>query len=162
MENTALAPEQLNVANKVPQPTTLLAGLILLCTAAHFTVLARPVFTLNQTFIGGMLILLSVALISYCMRFFPWSKDPLLPFSPAEGLVTTGVYRISRNPMYLGMIGILGGVTIIFGGSYLFLLALVAFIATLQFTAVMPEEVYLEAVYGEAYASYKARVHQWL
>jgi len=70
-------------------------------------------------------------------------------------------HRFSRNPMYLGMAGLIAGLGVL-TGSFLFGLALVVFLAIVHYGVVLPEERYLEALHGAAYVEYKGRVRRWL
>ena len=79
----------------------------------------------------------------------------------ASSLVTTGLYRMSRNPMYLGLALILTGWTIILGNPVnIALLGL--FIVFMNRLQIKPEERILELKFGQEYRDYKARVRRWL
>jgi protein-S-isoprenylcysteine O-methyltransferase Ste14 len=83
------------------------------------------------------------------------------PWRPATALVTSGPYRFTRNPMYLGMLLLyLGGSC--WGNSLwpLFFLPLVLWV--MQAGVIAREESYLEERFGEAYRQYRARVRRWL
>jgi protein-S-isoprenylcysteine O-methyltransferase Ste14 len=114
----------------------------------------------TRSLIGGFVIVLSVILIGVSVWFFKKAGTPVRPVSPPTTIVRSGPYRFSRNPMYVSMPGILVGLSICLG-SLLFLVALVAALAIVQFGTVMPEERYLEALHGEAYRRYKMSVRRW-
>lgn len=83
------------------------------------------------------------------------------PWKPSSKLVTTGPYRFTRNPMYLGMACLYVGASLAFG--YLWsaaLLPVVLFIVDRQVIA--REERYLERRFGKAYRDYKRDVRRWL
>lgn len=88
------------------------------------------------------------------------STDPLRPES-AAALVTSGIYRVTRNPMYLGM-------TIVLLGWGLFLMNLVSlglvsfFVFYINFFQIPPEERLLAARFGDAYRTYTKKVRRWL
>lgn len=86
--------------------------------------------------------------------------SPLRPDRSAA-VVQTGVYRITRNPMYLGMVLILLGLALYLASPWAFLgpLAFAAYITRFQ---IVPEERALTERFGEAYAAYCARVRRWL
>lgn len=86
--------------------------------------------------------------------------NPTRP-SATSSIVSNGVYRFTRNPMYLGMLLCLGGWAI-FLGNPLSLLGLPLFVAYLNRLQIGPEERALEAKFGEPYAQYCARVRRWL
>jgi protein-S-isoprenylcysteine O-methyltransferase Ste14 len=85
------------------------------------------------------------------------------PFRPqqASSLVTTEVYRFTRNPMYLGLlVGLLGWAAFLCSASAL--LGPVAFVAYSARFQIVPEERLQLAKFGAAYAEYATRVRRWL
>ncbi len=85
------------------------------------------------------------------------------PLSPAKtsALVTGGVYRITRNPMYLGMLLVLIGWGVWLGNAAAWL-ALPLSVGLLNTLQIKPEERLLRQRFGDAYARYAARVRRWL
>jgi protein-S-isoprenylcysteine O-methyltransferase Ste14 len=75
-------------------------------------------------------------------------------------LVETGIFRYSRNPMYLAMALVLLGLAI-GSNSLWFLLAVPVFLVAVHILAIAPEEEFLEHRFGDAYAAYKRRVARW-
>jgi protein-S-isoprenylcysteine O-methyltransferase Ste14 len=86
--------------------------------------------------------------------------DPLHP-EEATALVTTGAYRISRNPMYVGF-GFLLLAWAVWLASPPALLLLPVFVAYLNRYQIGPEERALEALFGPAYVRYRSTVRRWL
>ena len=86
--------------------------------------------------------------------------NPLTP-SASSAIVTGGIYRMSRNPMYLGFLLFLAGwaVWLSNAGAVLFLPAFVAYLTRYQ---IKPEERALLAKFGSPYAEYMSRVRRWL
>ena len=79
----------------------------------------------------------------------------------ATSLVVTGLYRVSRNPMYLGLITLLIGWALLLGSlGPLFLIF--GFERVMVFAQIRPEEAALAAKFGNEYANYANRVHRWL
>jgi protein-S-isoprenylcysteine O-methyltransferase Ste14 len=95
------------------------------------------------------------------VALFRRARTGVVPFSEATTLVTGGPYRFTRNPMYLGMAGILVG-TAIWLGSVTPWLVLPAFMAIIVERFIAPEEAMLERTFGEHYARYRAAVRRWL
>ncbi len=143
------------------QPHVLFGGLVVVGIAAHQFVLQWPAFELVQSFVGGLVVALSAMLVAYAARSFKAASAPFKPFDIGAPLLTDGPYRFSRNPVYLGMTGALGGMAIIFS-SYLFLGAALAFMAIVHFVFVLPAENSLECRFGEAFRRQKTRVHRWI
>lgn len=79
----------------------------------------------------------------------------------STALVTSGFYRISRNPMYLGLALQLTAWAVWLGDP-LNGLVLAGFVALLTTTQIKPEEQALETAFGDAYRAYKARVRRWI
>jgi len=93
---------------------------------------------------------------------FRRSNTTILPFNPenTSNIVTSGIFGLTRNPMYLGMmLTILGTVFLTRQPiGLLFVFFFVAFITRFQ---IMPEERILESKFGEEYRAYKSRVRRW-
>ncbi len=85
--------------------------------------------------------------------------DPRFP-EKAATLVVSGVYRYSRNPMYLAVLLILLGLALFFGSLAAFL-PIPLFILSINRLQIEPEEEALEAVFGEGYRQYKEKVGRW-
>lgn len=94
---------------------------------------------------------------------FRRARTTINPLSPhkASALVTGGIYRWTRNPMYLGMAALLlaWGLWLANAGA---LAVISAFVAYLNRFQIAPEERALEARFGADFAAYRARVRRWL
>ena len=88
------------------------------------------------------------------------SINPLRP-SRASSLITTGLFAISRNPIYLGDLLLLAALAVWFG-NVLNIALLALFVWTINRYQIAPEERALATLFGEAYAAYRARVRRWL
>jgi protein-S-isoprenylcysteine O-methyltransferase Ste14 len=86
---------------------------------------------------------------------------PVVPFEQSTALVTGGWFRMTRNPMYLGLTLIVVGVALI-DGTLGALLPLPVFVAILHFRFIRAEERFLEGIFGEQYRSYRAQVRRWI
>lgn len=86
--------------------------------------------------------------------------NPLKPEN-SSAIVTTGLYKISRNPMYLGMLVVLTGVAFVLKSLSAFLL-LPLFVGLINRLQIMPEETILEKKFPVAYPAYKKTVRRWL
>lgn len=94
---------------------------------------------------------------------FRRAKTTVNPMQPetASTLVRSGVYRISRNPMYVGLALVLLGWAV-FLSSVWALLGLLGFVLYMNRFQIGPEERVLAAIFGGAYGAYKAEVRRWL
>jgi protein-S-isoprenylcysteine O-methyltransferase Ste14 len=110
---------------------------------------------------GLVLAALALGLILWAAFLFRRAGTNIRPFLPSTALVLAGPYRLTRNPMYLGMAGLLLGAAL-FMGSITPFVVIPAFMALIQERFILPEEAKLEAAFGRDYLDYKARVRRWL
>ena len=104
---------------------------------------------------------LSCALPSF--RLFARNKTTISPFTPSETsvLITEGMYRYSRNPMYLGLLLLIIAATIWFGTWFGIIISLF-FILLINILQIIPEEEALLQIFGEEYLEYKKKVRRWI
>lgn len=86
--------------------------------------------------------------------------DPI-PFHPTTRIVSHGLYRFSRNPMYVGFGLWTFGIALLVNSVWMLLAAPIGLVLTDRFV-IAKEERYLERKFGEEYLSYKRRVRRWL
>ena len=116
-----------------------------------------PVFILG----GTALIVLGAALVVSARRELVRRGQPTDPGLPTTKVVTTGVFSISRNPLYLGGVCILIGIALLANLPWVLVLLLPALIAC-HYILIAPEERYLTAKFGDEYRIYAASIHRWL
>lgn len=106
---------------------------------------------------GGILVMLAG------LYEFQKARTTFNPMTPdaASSVVTSGIYRVSRNPMYLGFLLVLIGWAI-FLSHVLPFLFLPVFVAYMNRFQISPEERVLSAKFGEGYDRYKQAVRRWL
>lgn len=94
---------------------------------------------------------------------FKRAQTTVSPLDPGKtsALVTSGVFRFTRNPMYLGLLALLTGWAVYLDRPLPWLV-LPVFVLYLNRFQIGPEERILKATFGEAYAAYAARVRRWL
>ena len=89
------------------------------------------------------------------------SKNSLITIKPATSLQTTGIYNVTRNPMYVGLAIVYLGISCFIGNWWniilFFLLLLI-----IQEYIIKHEEKYLERRFGQEYLDYKLKVRRWL
>jgi protein-S-isoprenylcysteine O-methyltransferase Ste14 len=110
---------------------------------------------------GAALIIAGLALIILARREFKERGQPTDPGRPTTRIVTTGVFSISRNPMYLGAVCLLAGIALAVNLPWVLVLLLPSIIAC-HYVLIAPEENYLFAKFGEEYRGYTAEVHRWI
>ncbi len=97
------------------------------------------------------------------VRQFRKHQTTVLPMKPskASSLVTDGVFKYTRNPMYVGMLFVLLGFTFL-GHNYLGFVMPALFVLVITFTQILPEERALEANFGEDFLTYKRQAPRWI
>lgn len=95
------------------------------------------------------------------MREFRRAGTEVTPSRASTTVVTTGPYRWTRNPMYLGMAVLHAALAVAFGVLWA-LLTLVVVMVVLDRLVVAREERYLRSAFGQQYADYQQRVRRWL
>lgn len=111
--------------------------------------------------VGAVLLLACLAwVVQLVARFVQEGLGTPAPFAPPERLVASGVYRRTRNPMYLAYLGIAIGEALLVRSWLLATYALVLFGAAHWFVTRV-EEPGLERRFGDAYRSYCERVPRW-
>ena len=88
-------------------------------------------------------------------------RTALLPGGPTTTVIVSGPFKRSRNPLYLGLIAGSAGVSLVTASMWA-LFGLPVEWVLLEWGAVMPEERYLAAKFGDSYTDYTQRVRRWL
>jgi len=94
---------------------------------------------------------------------FRRARTTVSPMKPetTSALVTDGVYRITRNPMYVGFLVILVAWAVFLSSAWA-LSGPVVFVLYITRFQIVPEEKALRAMFGESFTSYQAKVRRWL
>jgi len=146
--------------NKIPPPIiTLICGL-----GIYFS---RPLFPkysyISIDIIAALFLLLGITTLITAVLSFKRQSTTVNPLQPekASSLVVSGIFKYSRNPMYLGMALILLGLALMFNviGGTLFTFLFTIFITKFQ---IRPEEEVMERLFGEDFLNYKKNVRMWI
>jgi protein-S-isoprenylcysteine O-methyltransferase Ste14 len=111
--------------------------------------------------LSGLAALAGFALIRGAIGHFRRTGQDPIPWKSTPEIISTGIYRFTRNPMYLGMASIQLCIGIAFGSGWIVALVPVSLLVVYAI-AVRHEETYLEQKFGEVYTRYKASVRRWL
>ena len=111
--------------------------------------------------VGGILIFCGAVLAGSAILKFRDAGTTVRPDRGASTLVIAGPYKITRNPMYLGLALVYLGMTIA-GQSVWALILLPVVLTVIRRRAIEPEEAFLEKRFGANYLSYKKKVRRWL
>jgi protein-S-isoprenylcysteine O-methyltransferase Ste14 len=111
--------------------------------------------------LGGALLLAGLVLAVSFFNAFRRARTPVDVRKPTTAIVTTGPYRLSRNPAYLSLALIYVGITVLTGALWA-LAPLVPTLILVDRGVIAREERYLERKFGDEYLRYKARTRRWL
>ena len=142
-------------------PPTFLLLAILLMVALHFALPLVQLINAPWRWHGVFPLALGMALVLWPAGLFNRAGTTIRPFERSSALVVGGPYRLSRNPIYLGMAIILVGVGVLAGSLTPFLVVPV-FMVLIERRFIRKEEAMLEQAFGASYAAYKARVRRWI
>ena len=147
---------------KIPPVAQGLLALLLMLLSERYVPIYRVDFRFKSIFAAAFLILGMVVGASAVLTFIKMrtTVDPRYP-NKASRLVITGVYRISRNPMYLAILLVLLGVAVHLGALSAGCVV-IAFGAYIHHHQILPEERVLRHKFGESYARYSKEVRRWL
>lgn len=118
-------------------------------------------YTTASKVIGVIIIIISLFFNFPALRQFFKTKNTVITVKPANSLQTTGIYSVSRNPMYVSLLLVYTGLSFLIGNWWnLILLPLLVLI--IQEYVIKREEKYLVRRFGQQYADYKTKVRRWL
>ena len=111
--------------------------------------------------IGYTGIILCTGVLAYALFSFFKAKTHVEPWQPSSKLVTTGLYKYSRNPMYLSLFIVTICIGLVLSNYWIILWAFPALLF-IQMKVVVKEEAYLEKKFMDKYIRYKRQVRRWL
>lgn len=153
-----------DIAGVIAPPPLIFLGFLVLGIALEYGVVRTQGLDMPDSLrwtVVPILLLCGAGLIAAAMRRFRAADTPAPPWQPTTAFVAQGVYRWTRNPMYLGMtliylsIGVAADAPVVF-----WLLFLV--MPTIQYGVIQREERYLAAKFGQPYIDYLHSVPRWL
>ena len=123
----------------------------------------RPVRTMPSATepMGGLLILLAVALFVASVREFRRAQTPVRTRKPVTALITTGPYRFSRNPIYLSFTLLQLGLALRANNAWLVGM-LIPTLVLMCYGVIAREEQYMAGKFGDEYLRYRASVRRWI
>ena len=133
--------------------------LIILSVAIKFIFPIGKFIEFPYILIGILVMFLGLFLIGWTYKLFVKNKTPE-NFSKSKAVVTEGPYRFSRNPMYIGAILFLIGLSILLGNYIAFICPIILFFILNEFARF--EEKKMEKELGKKYLAYKKKVRRWI
>ena len=131
-------------------------GVSRIAPAFSFALPGRMALAVSLLVLGGIIAMAGVV----AFRQQRTTVNPMTP-GATSSVVSSGIYRYSRNPMYLGFLLALAGVAVSLSNAAAFVL-LVAFVAYMNQYQIKPEERALLEKFGPAFAQYMSRVRRWV
>jgi protein-S-isoprenylcysteine O-methyltransferase Ste14 len=111
--------------------------------------------------VGGLLVVAGLGLLLWFNTSFSRKGTAVEPWKPTTAIVTTGPYRLTRNPAYLGMALTYVGIALLSSAAWV-LVPLPFVVAVIDRGVIAREERYLERKFGEEYLGYKRTVRRWV
>jgi protein-S-isoprenylcysteine O-methyltransferase Ste14 len=151
-----------NAGVRFPPPLLYLLGLVVGWIAQHYRPLPITVSHSGARTGLGILSLAIWALLSFsAVALFRRAGTSLIPNKPSAAFVTTGPYRWTRNPMYVSLIALYIGLTLL-TNSWWPMLFLPLVVLLIDRLVIAREERYLSSAFPAEYGAYAARVRRWL
>jgi protein-S-isoprenylcysteine O-methyltransferase Ste14 len=149
-------------AVRIPPPLVYL-GAVIVGVIVHAFVAPLPIeLPLGvRITIGAAAAVSSLVLMGLAIKLFRRTDQDPKPWVTTPEIISTGVYRITRNPMYVGMalLQIAIGVGL---ANWWIIIAVPVVLVIVYLTAIRHEEAYLERKFGTVYSDYKESVRRWL
>lgn len=142
-------------------PPILGFSLAIISIILHFVFPIAKIISYPYNLLGILGITIGVILVILGKKTFEKFKTPLRPGAKPTALVTTGPFRMSRNPMYLGFVVILLGISVILGSLITFISPVIFFLV-IHFGFIPFEEKLMENNFGKEYLDYKKKVRKWI
>ena len=146
--------------NKIPPPIVTLVFAALIYFSSEWS---PSIVFLGQNLISLFLMMLGFLVLLIAISAFIKLKTTINPLKPeaATSLITTGIFKLSRNPMYLGMLLLIISLWIKTGAVLGFILV-AGFIAYLNYFQIFPEEQAMKGLFSDKYKTYCQQVRRWL
>ncbi len=147
-------------SKKILPPVYFLVTVVMMA-ALNFFAPIRNILHPPVTYSGAVVIIIGFIITIWSAALFDKAGTAIKPFDDSTHMVTEGMYQLTRNPMYLGMVVILLGIALLFGTLTPFI-PIPIFVWLIQTIFISNEENALEKTFGDEYREYKERVRRWL
>lgn len=167
MDQAAHRADPTGTAGVIARPPLIFLGSLALGLALdHLAPLLFPIAKVGSAHwvsacIAALMIAAGFGLAAAGIRSFSKAATPVPTNRPTRALVTTGVHRKTRNPIYAGMFLIYLGIGLVVRSPWILIVAMPLW-AVIRYGVIAREEAYLEARFNTAYVDYKNRVRRWL
>ena len=146
--------------NRIPPPiVTFICGITIYYSKSFF----NQFLSYSSNMISLLLLILGLFIFISAVKSFRKQKTTVNPLEPrqASSLVVSGIFKYSRNPMYLGMLIILLSISFKFNlvGGIIISLLFYLFITRFQ---ILPEEEAMNELFGDKFTEYSNRTRRWI
>jgi protein-S-isoprenylcysteine O-methyltransferase Ste14 len=146
------------IAREVDFPPVWLAAFAAIGGIAGWFV---PLYLPHAWFIGSACVVVALLLVTIAILQMAWARTSVIPGRVPTRMVTTGIFRLSRNPIYLADALLLAGLYLFWGALVaLPLVAVFMWVITQRF--IRPEEALLRQKFGAEFVAYRNRTRRWL
>jgi len=146
---------------KLILPPVYLCVALLAMLLGHLAAPTLRIIAPPASLLGAIPIAVGIALTLFADRALKKHGTTVKPFERSSHLVTSGIFAVSRHPMYLGMVLILAGLAVLLGTLTPFVVVLV-FAVLLDVRFISAEERILAEAFGDTWRLYRRRVRRWL
>jgi protein-S-isoprenylcysteine O-methyltransferase Ste14 len=146
--------------NKILPPTYFYTCIVI-SVMLHFLLPIEQIIKLPYNWIGFLFFFLGGTLNIWTDQLFKKVNTTVKPFEKPSSLILNGPFKISRNPMYLGMALLLIGLGFVLGSITSFI-GFILFVAAMEIGFIQQEEKILLGVFGAEFEAYKKKVRRWI
>lgn len=151
-----------NPGVQFPPPLLYAAIFVVGIFLQKFLVIDRSIFGMQAVSIAGVVFLvMAFFFMARSIGQFIRTKNTIIPNKAASSLQTTGIYHMTRNPMYVSLALIYLGLTCLIGNWWNIIL-LPLLLIMVQELVIKREERYLARKFGDAFSQYRQQVRRWL
>jgi protein-S-isoprenylcysteine O-methyltransferase Ste14 len=141
-------------------PTTWLLVAVVLTVGIHVVYPLKKCIPMPYNLLGLLPLALGIGVNLAADKAFHGAGTTVKPFMESTALITTGVFRLTRNPMYAGFVLLLLGICILLGSVTPYAVVIV-FAVLMDSAYIRAEEKMLEKRFGQAWDDYRRRVRRW-
>ena len=142
-------------------PPAYLVLAIAMMLALHFLLPGVRIIVFPWNFFGAIPLVLGIVINLLADRAFKKANTTVKPFEESTTLITNGVFRISRHPMYFGFVLILLGIALLIASMTPYIVV-VLFAVFMDRVFIVVEERILEEKFGNTWLQYKSTVRRWI
>jgi len=142
-------------------PPIYLFSAIAIMALLHFLLPGAKVLALPWNLLGLIPLAFGIIINLSADRSFKEDETTVKPLEKSDRLITTGAFKISRHPMYLGFVLILLGIAMLMGSftPYIFVMVFAVF---MDIVFIKYEEKKLDETFGEAWLQYRRKIRRWI